>query len=123
MGLLQLTREYDDPWYIAYQDESSQWLSEKMALQEMVASLGGELASKNRLIYDLKRSFEEEKKNAKHVRKEKLALESELDVIDQVVEDLKQENARAKGGEKTRYMVAVITVVISVLAILLSRKW
>lgn len=94
-----------------------------MALQEMVASLGGELASKNRLIYDLKRSFEEEKKNAEHVRKEKLALESELAVIDQVVEDLKQENARAKGGEKTRYMVAVITVVISVLAVLLSRKW
>lgn len=121
--MLQLAREYDDPWYIAYQDESSQWLSENMALREMVANLGVELASKNQLIYDLKRVVEEEKKNSELVRKEKWALETDLAVIDQVVEDLKQENATAKGGEKTRYMVAVITVVISVLAVLLSRKW
>ena len=123
MGLLQLAREHDDPWYIAYQDESSQWLSEKMALQEMVANLGVELANKNQLIFCLKRAVKEEKKNSELVRKKKWALETDLAEIDQVVKDLKQENAREKGGEKTRYMVAVITVVISVLAVLLSRKW
>ena len=53
-GLLQFNRQADDPWYIAHQYESIQWGREKMALKETVANLGVELASKNRLIAELK---------------------------------------------------------------------
>ena len=70
LGLLQLARQADDAWYIAYQDESTQWLSQKMALEEMVANLGVELARKNLLICELKRTAKEEKKNSKLIRKE-----------------------------------------------------
>jgi len=125
LGLLQLAREADDPWYIAYQDESTQWLSQKMALEEMVANLGVELSRKNLLICDLKRTVEKEKKNSELVRKEKLTLETDLAIFDQVVEDLKQDKARViqelqvKGEEKSIFMLAVFIVVISVLAVIL----
>ena len=60
LGLLQCAMQADDPWYIAYQDESTQWSSQRMDLEEMVANLGDELARKNLLIFELKRTVEEE---------------------------------------------------------------
>jgi predicted nucleic acid-binding Zn-ribbon protein len=125
--LLQLDRQADDAWYIAYQDESTQWCSQKMALEEMVANLGVELASRNLLISELKRTVEEEKKNSELIRKEKWTLETDLAILDHVVEDLKQDKARViqelevKAEEKTRFMMAVFIVAISVLAVLLAN--
>jgi predicted nucleic acid-binding Zn-ribbon protein len=124
--LLQLDRQADDAWYIAYQDESTQWCSQKMALEEMVANLGVELGSRNLLISELKRTVEEEKKNSELIRKEKWTLETDLAILDHVVEDLKQDKARViqelevKAEEKTRFMMAVFIVAISVLAVLLA---
>ena len=60
LGLLQCAMQADDPWYIAYQDESTQWSSQRMDLEEMVANLGDELARKNLLILELKHTVEEE---------------------------------------------------------------
>ena len=60
-GLLQFNKQADDPWYIAYQDESIQWGREKMALEEVVANLGVELASKNILTIELKCTVEEKR--------------------------------------------------------------
>ena len=97
--LLQFTRQADDPWYIAYQDESTQWCSQKMDLEETVANLGEELALKNLLIFELKRTVEEEKKNSEFIRGEKLTLETDLAVLDQVVENLEHE-LKVQGEEK-----------------------
>ena len=89
--LLQFARQADDPWYIAYQDESTQWCSQRMDLEEKVANLGDELARKNLMIFELKRTMEEEKKNSELIRKEKLILETDLAIFDQVVENLEHE--------------------------------
>jgi hypothetical protein len=35
--LLQFARKADDPWDIAYKDESTQWYSQRMDLEEKVA--------------------------------------------------------------------------------------
>ena len=59
LGLLQCAMQADDPWYIAYEDESTQWSSQRMDLEEMVANLGDELARKNLLIFELKCTIEE----------------------------------------------------------------
>ena len=56
-----------------------------MDLEETVANLGDELVRKNLLILELKRTVEEEKNNADFIRKEKLILETDLAVFDQVV--------------------------------------
>nr|XP_051229038.1 uncharacterized protein LOC127346818 [Lolium perenne] len=88
---VQLARQADDPWYIAYQDESTQWCSQRMDLEEKVANLGDELARKNLMIFELKRTVEEEKKNSELIRKEKLRVETDLAVFDQVVENLEHE--------------------------------
>ena len=116
-GLLQLARQFDDPWYIAYQDESTQWCSQKMDLEERVANLGEELARKNLMIFELKRSVEEEKKNSEFIRREKLTLETDLAVFDQVVENLEHE-LQVKGEEKSRFIWAVLVAVIPVLAVM-----
>ena len=49
-----------------------------MDLEEKVANLGDELARKNLMIFELKRTVEEEKKNSELIRKEKLILETDL---------------------------------------------
>jgi hypothetical protein len=85
---LQLAKQADDPWCIAYQDESSQWFCQKMDLEDMVANLGVELAHKNQLICDLKHTVEEEKKNPEIIHKEKLTLDTDLAACDQVIQDL-----------------------------------
>jgi predicted nucleic acid-binding Zn-ribbon protein len=59
--LLQFARQADDPWYIAYQDESTQWYSQRMDLEEKVANLGDELACKNLMIFELKRTVKKRK--------------------------------------------------------------
>ncbi|KAK1667102.1 hypothetical protein QYE76_055261 [Lolium multiflorum] len=59
----KFVRQADDPWYIAYQDKSTQWCSQRMDLEEKVANLGDELARKNLMIFELKRLVEEEKKS------------------------------------------------------------
>ena len=112
---LQLARQADDPWYIAYQDESTQWCSQKMDLEETVANLGEELARKNLMIFELKRTVEEEKKNSEFIRREKLTLETDLAVLDQVVENLEHE-LKVQGEEKRRFMWEVLVVVVPVLA-------
>ena len=116
-GLLQLARQADDPWYIAYQDESTQWCSQRMDLEETVANLGDELACKNLLILELKRTVEVEKKNAEFIRKEKLTFETDLAVLDQVVENLEHE-LKVQGEDKRRFMWTVLVVVIPVLAVM-----
>jgi hypothetical protein len=63
--LLQLDKQVDDAWYIADQDESTQWCSHKMALEEMVVNLGVELTSRNLLISKLKHTVEEAKEKFK----------------------------------------------------------
>ncbi|KAK1615294.1 hypothetical protein QYE76_020811 [Lolium multiflorum] len=93
----------DDPWYIAYQDESTQWCSQRMDLEEKVANLGDELARKNPMIFELKRIVEEEKKNSELIRKEKLRVETDLAVFDQVVENLEHE-LKVMGEEKSRFI-------------------
>ena len=82
-----------------------------------MANLGDELARKNLLIFELKRTVEEEKKNSEFIRKEKLTLETDLAVFDQVVENLKHE-LQVKGEEKSRFMWAVLVGVISILAVM-----
>jgi hypothetical protein len=62
--LLQFARQAYDPWYIAYQDESTQWCSQRMDLEEKAGNLGDELARKNLMIFELKHTVEEEKKNS-----------------------------------------------------------
>jgi hypothetical protein len=57
-----------------------------MDLEEKVANLGDELARKNLIIFELKRTVEEEKKNSELIRKENLILEKDLVVSNQVVE-------------------------------------
>jgi predicted nucleic acid-binding Zn-ribbon protein len=115
--LLQLARQADDPWYIAYQDESTQWCSQRMDLEEKVANLGDELARKNLMIFELKRTVEEEKKNSELIRKEKLRVETDLAVFDQVVENLEHE-LKVMGEEKSRFICAVLLGVIPVLAVM-----
>ncbi len=120
--LLQFARQADDPWaddpwYIAYQDESTQWCSQRMDLEEKVANLGDELARKNLMIFELKRTVEEEKKNSELIRKEKLILETDLAVFDQVVENLEHE-LQVMGEEKSRFIWAVLLGVIPVLAVM-----
>lgn len=94
-----------------------------MALEEVVANLGVELASKNRLIVELKRTIAEERRIACN---DKLKLETDLAIFDHVVEELQmdgEEKARAiqglkvKAEEKNRYMVALTIVVIFLLAL------
>lgn len=62
-----------------------------------MANLGVELASKNRLIVELKCAVEDENRNSKLVCKENLTLETDLAIFDQVVEDLQLD-----GEEKAR---------------------
>ena len=88
-----------------------------MDLEEKVANLGDELARKNLMIFELKRTVEEEKKNSELIRKEKLILESDLAVFDQVVENLEHE-LQVKGEEKSRFIWAVLVAVIPVLAVM-----
>ncbi|KAK1616858.1 hypothetical protein QYE76_022375 [Lolium multiflorum] len=114
---VQLARQADDPWYIAYQDESTQWCSQRMDLEEKVANLGDELARKNLMIFELKRIVEEEKKNSELIRKEKLRVETDLAVFDQVVENLEHE-LKVMGEEKSRFICAVLLGVIPVLAVM-----
>ncbi|KAK1604526.1 hypothetical protein QYE76_028199 [Lolium multiflorum] len=97
----------DDPWYIAYQDESTQWCIQRMDLEKKVANLGDELAHKNLMIFELKRIVEEEKKNSELIRKEKLRVETDLVVFDQVVENLEHE-LQVMGEEKSRFIWAVM---------------
>ncbi|KAK1680455.1 hypothetical protein QYE76_041303 [Lolium multiflorum] len=114
---VQLARQADDPWYIAYQDESTQWCSQRMDLEEKVANLGDELARKNLMIFELKRIVEEEKKNSELIHKEKLRVETDLAVFDQVVENLEHE-LKVMGEEKSRFICAVLLGVIPVLAVM-----
>ena len=88
-----------------------------------MANLGVELASKNRLIVELKRTIAEERRIA---RNDKLKLETDLAIFDHVVEELQmdgEEKARViqglevKAEEKNRYIVALKIVVISLLPI------
>ena len=88
-----------------------------MDLEEMVANLGDELARKNLLILELKRTIEEEKKNAEFIRKEKLIIETDIAVFDQMVENLEHE-LQVKGEEKSRFIWAVLVGVIPVLAVM-----
>jgi hypothetical protein len=115
--LLQFARQADDPWYIAYQDESTQWCSQRMDMEEKVANLGDELAHKNLMIFKLKRTVEEEKKNSELIRKEKLILETYLAVFDQVVENL-EHKLQVMGEEKSRFIWVVLLGVIPVLAVM-----
>ena len=66
-------------------------------MEDMVANLGDELACKNLLILELKCTVEEEKKYTELTCKEKLTLEADLAISDQVVENLKHE-LQVKGG-------------------------
>ena len=88
-----------------------------MDLEEKVANLGDELARKNLMIFELKHTVEEENKNSELIRKEKLILESDLAVFDQVVENLEYE-LQVKGEEKSRFIWAVLVAVIPVLAVM-----
>jgi hypothetical protein len=88
-----------------------------MDLEEKVANLGDELARKNLMIFKLKRTMEEENKNSELIRQEKLILETDLAVFDQVVENLGHE-LQVTGEEKTRFIWAVLLGVIPVLAVM-----
>jgi hypothetical protein len=112
--LLQFARQADDPWYIAYQDESTQWCIQRIDLEEKVANLGDELAHKNLMIFELKRTVEEENKISELIRTEKLILETDLVVFDQVVENLEHE-LQVMGEEKSRFIWVVLLGVIPVL--------
>jgi hypothetical protein len=125
--LLQLDRQADDAWYIAYQDESTQWCSQKMDLEEMVANLRVELASKNLLISKLECIVEEEKKNSELVQqKHEVELAMMEVAMGCVSTNLKIDKTRVvqelevKAEEKTRFMMSVFIVTISVLAVLLA---
>jgi hypothetical protein len=88
-----------------------------MDLEEKVANLGDELAHKNLIIFELKRTVEEEKKNLELICKEKLILETDLAVSDQVVENLEHE-LQVMGEEKSRFICAVLFGVIPVVAVM-----
>ena len=88
-----------------------------MDLEETVANLGDELAHKNLLILELKRTVEVEKKNAEFICKEKLTLETDLAILDQVVEILEHE-LKVQGEDKRRFMWTFLVVVIPVLAVM-----
>jgi hypothetical protein len=88
-----------------------------MDLEEKVANLGDELARKNLMIFELKRTVEEEKKNSEIIRKEMLILKTDLAVFDQVVENLEHE-LQVMGEEKSRFIWEVLLVVIPVLAVM-----
>jgi chromosome segregation ATPase len=115
--LLQFARQADDLWYIAYQDESTQWCSQMMDLEEKVANLADELAHKNLMIFELKHTVEEEKKNSELIRKEKLILETDLAVFDQVVENLERE-LQVMREAKSRFIWEILLGVIPVLAVM-----
>jgi hypothetical protein len=74
-----------------------------MDLEEKVANLGDELARKNLMMFELKRTVEEEKKNLELIHKEKLILETDLAIFDQVVENLEHE-LQAMGEVKSRFI-------------------
>ena len=82
-----------------------------------MANLGDELARKNLMIFELKRIVDEEKKNSELIRKEKLRVETDLAVFDQVVENLEHE-LKVMGEEKSRFICAVLLGVIPVLAVM-----
>ena len=82
-----------------------------------MANLGEELTRKNLMIFELKRSVEEEKKNSELIRKEKLILETDLAVFDQVVENVEHE-LQVMGEEKSRFIWTVLLGVIPVLAVM-----
>jgi hypothetical protein len=88
-----------------------------MDLEEKVANLGDELAHKNLMIFKLKHTVEEEKKNSELIRKEKLILETDLAVFDQVVENLEHE-LQVMGEEKSRFIWAVLLGVNPVLVVM-----
>ena len=88
-----------------------------MDLEEKVVNLSDELAHKNLLIFELERTLDEEKKNSEIIRKEKLTLETDLAVLDQVVENLEHE-LKVQGEDKCRFMWTVLVVVIPVLAVM-----
>jgi hypothetical protein len=88
-----------------------------MDLEEKVANLGDELALKNVMTFELKRAVEEEKKNLELIRKEKLILETDLAIFDQVVENLVHE-LQVMGEAKSRFIWAVLLGVIPVLAVM-----
>jgi hypothetical protein len=88
-----------------------------MDLEKKVANLGDELAHKNLMIFELKRTMEEEKKNSELIHKEKLILEADLAISDQVVENLEHE-LQVMGEEKSRFIWEVLLGVIPVLAVM-----
>jgi hypothetical protein len=88
-----------------------------MDLKEKVANLGDELARKNLMIFELKCTVEEGKKNSELIRKEKLILETDLTVFDQVVENLEHE-LQVMGEEKSIFIWVVLLGVIPVLAVM-----
>ena len=55
--------------------------SQRIDFEEKVANLRDELARKNLMIFELKCTLEEEKKNSELIRKEKLILETDLAVF------------------------------------------
>jgi hypothetical protein len=72
---------------------------------------------------------EEEKKNSQLIRKEKLIVETDLAVFDQVVENLEHE-LQVMGGQKIRFIWAVLLGVIPVVVVddldsieLLFSRW
>jgi hypothetical protein len=69
------------------------------------------------MIFELKHTVEEEKKNSELICKEKLILEIDLAVFDQVVENLKYE-LQVMGEAKSRFIWAVLLGVIPVLAVI-----
>jgi hypothetical protein len=91
-----------------------------MDLEEKVANLGGELARKNLMIFELKHTVEEEKNNSELIRKEKLILETDLAVFDQVVKNLEHE-LQVMEEEKSRFIWEVLLGVIPVLVVMWLR--
>jgi hypothetical protein len=69
------------------------------------------------MIFELKRTVEEEKKNSELIRKEKLILETDFAVFDQVVENL-EHKLQVMGEEKSRFIWVVLLGVILVLAVM-----
>lgn len=102
-----------------------------------------QVASKDRVINELRRQVDEEKANAQRLREEKLKLEFDLALFDAAVEDLQTEveektrsikelegkdtaatkiidELQVKGEVKSRYMVVVFSVALTLAAVLLS---
>jgi hypothetical protein len=69
------------------------------------------------MIFELKHTVEEEKKNSELIRKEKLILETDLAVFDHVVENLEHE-LQVMGEKKNIFIWAVLFGVIPVLAVM-----